>query len=92
MPVTYVHIELPDHKKDQIYSPSSIIQEYFNPGEVLSVDTFLTICTKSLNEASERVRQKFGYACTSAMAESQRINTLCQNYDTSKKIKIVSIK
>lgn len=92
MPVTYIHIELPDQKKDKIYSPSSVIREYFNPGEIHSIDNFLTICSKGLNEASERVRQKFGYACTSAIAESQRMNTVCKNYDTSKKIKIISIK
>ncbi|KAA1243129.1 MSMEG_0570 family nitrogen starvation response protein [Aquimarina sp. RZ0] len=92
MPVTYVHIELPDRRTDQIYSPSSIIETYFNPGDDLPIDTFLSICSEGLEEASERVRQKFGYACTSAIAEYQRIHVLCQNYDSSKKIKIISIK
>ena len=92
MPITYVHIELPDQTKDQIYSPSSVIKEYFNPGEDLTVSKFLTTCNEGLQEASERVRQKFGYACTSAIAESQRIHTLCKNYDSSKKIKIISFK
>ena len=92
MPVTYVHIEWPDHKTDHLYSPSSVIQEYFKPGEDLSIEIFLATCTKGLNKASERVQQKFGYACTSAMAELERINILCQDYDISKKVKIVSIK
>ena len=92
MPVTYVHIEWPDHKVDRVYSPSSVIKDYFKPGEDLLVDVFLAACTKGLNNASERVRQKFGYACTSGMAELQRISNLCQDYDNSKKVKIVSIK
>ena len=92
MPVTYVHIEWPDHTIDQVYSPSRVIRKYFKPGEDLSIAMFSATCTKALNEASERVRQKFGMTCTAAMAESHRINTLCDAYDNSKKVKIVSIK
>ena len=92
MPVTYVYIEWPDHKTDQVYSPSSIIKKYFSSGEELTIENFLTACTEGLEKASERVQQKFGYACTSAMAETQRINLLCQAYGNSKKVKIVSIK
>lgn len=92
MPVTYVQIEWPDHKTDQVYSPSSVIKEYFKPGEDLSIEVFLATCTKGLQEANERVRQKFGYACMSTMAELERIHIICQEYDISKKVKIVSIK
>lgn len=92
MPVTYVHIEWPDHKTDKVYSPSSVIKEYFKSGEYLSIEKFLATCTKGLLEANERVRQKFGYACMSTMAESERIHILCQDYDASKKVKVVSIK
>jgi uncharacterized repeat protein (TIGR04042 family) len=91
MPITYVHIEWPDHKTGQVYSPSSVIKEYFKSGERLSVEKFLAACTEGLNAASERVQQKFGYTCTSAIAELERINILCQNYDISKKVKIISV-
>ena len=91
MPVTYVHIEWPNHKTDHVYAPSSVIQEYFKSGEYLSVEIFLAACSEGLHKASERVEQKFGYSCTSAIAELERINTICQNYDTSKKVKIVSV-
>jgi uncharacterized repeat protein (TIGR04042 family) len=91
MPVTYVYIEWPDNKTDKVYSPSSVIKEYFRPEEYLSIEEFLATCIEGLKAADERVLQKFGYACTSAMAESQRINSICQNYDISKKVKIISI-
>ncbi|CAM4293800.1 MSMEG_0570 family nitrogen starvation response protein [Zobellia roscoffensis] len=89
MPITYVNIEWPDNQKDQVYSPSSVINEYLKPGESLSLEEFLTRCTTGLNEASERVRLKFGYSCTSAQAESSRISEKCQNYDAKKIVKIV---
>ena len=91
MPVTYVHIEWPDRTIDHVYSPSSVIRKYFKSEEYLSIEMFSATCTKALNEASERVRQKFGITCTAAKAESQRINALCETYDNSKKVKIVSI-
>lgn len=92
MPVTYVNIEWPDSQTDQIYSPSSVIEEYFKVGESISINDFLTKSNEGLAEASERVRKKFGYACTSAQAESDRIKERCDVYDASKKVKIISIK
>ncbi len=91
MPVTYIDIEWPDQQSDRIYSPSSIIEDYFNPGESISMGQFLTACTEGLEEASERVRQKYGYACTSALAESSRIAKRCQEYDGTHEVKIISI-
>lgn len=92
MPVTYVHIEWPDSRTDQIYSPSSVIEEYFKAGESVIITDFLTKCNDGLTEASERVRKKFGYACTSAQAESYRIKERCQEFEASKKVKIIAIK
>ncbi len=91
MPVTHVHIEWPDQKADQIYSPSSIIKEYFKPAEELAMADFLTACTESLNQASQRVEKKFGFECTSASAELQRVEFLSRAYDHSSKVKIISI-
>ena len=92
MPVTYVHIEWPDQETDQVYSPSSVIEDYFIPGASLSVEEFSTTCSKGLTEASERVRQKFGYACTSAQAELHRISEKCKTFDKTLSVNIVAIK
>lgn len=92
MPVTYVHIEWPDQIKDQLYSPSSVVKEYFNTNQEISVAEFNLACSESLNEASNRVAQKFGFGCTSAMAELQRIQSECKKYNETEKIKILAIK
>ncbi len=92
MPITYVHIEWPDKQKDQIYSPSSVIENYFKIGDSITVNDFLKKNNEALAEASERVRKKFGYACTSAQAESHRIKEKSDEYESSKKVKIISIK
>lgn len=88
MPITYLDIEWPDHEKDQVYSPSSIIEDYFKPEENLAIEEFSKRCNKALYEASERVRLKFGYGCTSAQAESLRITAKCKEYDAEYKVKI----
>lgn len=88
MPITYLDIEWPDQIKDQVYSPSSVIENYFKPEETLVIEEFSERCHKALHEASERVRLKFGYACTSAQAESLRILEKCKEYDAKYKVKI----
>ena len=92
MPVTYLNIEWPNEETDQVYSPSSVIQDYFTPGNLLPVDKFLQITNEALTEASERVRRKYGYACTSAQEEIRRVSLKCKDYDAINSVKIISIK
>lgn len=73
MPETYVEIRWPNGKKEHVYSPSSIIRDYFQAGTELPLGDFEARCIQALDHASERVRERYGYACTSAMAEKQRI-------------------
>ena len=92
MPVTYVNIEWPNQEFDKVYSPSSVIKEYFTEGDSLSVEEFLTKCNNALYEASERVKKKYGYACTTAQEELKRINEKCKDFHFLKNVKIISIK
>ena len=92
MPVTYVYIEWPDGETDQVYSPSSVVEEYFSPGGSMEIKAFAETCSESLAKASERVRQKFGYACTSAQAEQHRISERCKTFDKSSSVKIIAVK
>lgn len=85
-----MHIEWPNHEQDRIYSPSSIIKTFFKPQEKLTVKQFNKTCKQSLDEASKRVQQKYGYACTSAIAEAERIDELCEEYNQASIVKIVS--
>lgn len=91
MPITYVNIQWPNNQKDQIYSPSSVIKDYFEIGESMDISNFLSNSNNALTEASERVRKKFGYACTAAQAEAIRIKEKSEEFETSKKVKIISI-
>jgi uncharacterized repeat protein (TIGR04042 family) len=66
MPVTHFVVRWPDGEEERCYSPSSIVREYLHPGEY-PLDVFLSHTHNALSAASERVREKFGYACSSAL-------------------------
>ncbi|MBB3259087.1 putative repeat protein (TIGR04042 family) [Paraburkholderia bannensis] len=66
MPVTHFVVRWPDGEEERCYSPSSIVREYLRPGDY-PLDVFLDRTRDALAAASERVREKFGYACSSAL-------------------------
>lgn len=73
MPEVHMQIEWPDESSDRVYSPSSVIREFFEEGEQLSVSAFEERVTQALNRASERVREVYGMECASAKQELQRL-------------------
>lgn len=73
MPAVHFVVEWPDGDKVQYYSPSTIVHQYFDVEKPYSIEQFDDLCTRALTEASERVRAKFGYACTAAAGELEKI-------------------
>ncbi|WP_423820587.1 MSMEG_0570 family nitrogen starvation response protein [Salinisphaera sp. SPP-AMP-43] len=68
MPETWFNVRWPDDSRMRCYSPSSTITQFFEPGARYAVSEFVGIARAALTHASERVRAKYGYAC-SASAE-----------------------
>lgn len=73
MPEVYMRIQWPDESTDRVYSPSSVIRDFFEEGEELSVARFEERITEALTRASERVREVYGMECTSAKQELRRL-------------------
>jgi len=73
MPEVYMRIQWPDDTTDRVYSPSSVIRDFFEEGEEMSVDRFEARITDALTRASERVREVYGMECTSAQQELRRL-------------------
>ncbi|MCF0072999.1 MSMEG_0570 family nitrogen starvation response protein [Dyadobacter sp. CY261] len=78
MPETYLKVQLPNDREEVIYSPSTIIKQYFEQASVMSLDDFQNNCSQALHHASNRVYERFGYECTSAMGELARVNGLVE--------------
>ena len=75
MPEMRFLIRWPDGTAESCYSPSLVIKDYFAPGEAYRLDDFVAKSRTALNIASERVRAKYGFACSSAMDQLARIET-----------------
>jgi uncharacterized repeat protein (TIGR04042 family) len=80
MPEMRFTIRWPDGTQESCYSPSLVIKDYFSPGEAYPVSDFLTRSRTALTMASERVRAKFGFACTSAAAQLASIEAGCERF------------
>ncbi|AJG24161.1 MSMEG_0570 family nitrogen starvation response protein [Cupriavidus basilensis] len=80
MPVTHFRIRWPDQSEATCYSPSSVVTEFFVPGQDYTLDAFLAIARQALGSASERVRAKYGYACSSAMDQLEQIETTAARF------------
>lgn len=80
MPEMYFHVRWPDGEYEQCYSPSLVITDHLTPGETYPIEDFVARCETALNEASERVRQKYGFACSSAMDQLGRIHQKAEQF------------
>ncbi len=68
MPEMYLRLRWPDGAESDSYSPSSIIAEHFRPGERLEVQKFIDRARVALQAASDRVAERYGFACGRAAA------------------------
>ena len=66
-------VRWPDGRVEDCYSPSLVLHDHLTVGERYTVADFASRSRAALAVASERVRQKYGFACTSAAATTQQI-------------------
>jgi uncharacterized repeat protein (TIGR04042 family) len=91
MPEVLYTIELPDGARKQCYSPSTVVRDYFTEGEEMPVTEFRARSRKALAEASERVRAKFGFSCSSAASQLEEIEEFTRAYPGDQTVRIISI-
>lgn len=73
MPVMHFRIQWPDGDEANCYSPSLVIGDFFKPGEAYALEDFVERSRQALGIASERVREKYGFACSAAMDQLAQI-------------------
>lgn len=73
MPETFWTVRWPDGVEEKLYSPSSVVAELFEPGQSYPVPDFLQRARIAMERASNRVQRKYGFACSSAMEQLERI-------------------
>lgn len=85
MPETWFNVRWPDATVSRCYSPSSTVVDFFEAGTPYPLAEFSRRSRDALTQASERVRAKYGYAC-SASAEQlaaieRRVATFASDQD-----------
>jgi uncharacterized repeat protein (TIGR04042 family) len=80
MPEMRFLIRWPDGRAESCYSPSLVIKDFFAPGTTYPVSDFVERSRTALNIASDRVKAKYGFACSSAMDQLAKIETAAQTF------------
>ena len=80
MPAVNFVLLWPDGMEEKCYSPSTVVYDYLQVGETYSLDEFQTLSEAALLSASERVRQRYGYACSSASDQLKLIQARIDHF------------
>lgn len=76
MPEMTFTVRWPDGRVVDHYSPSLVVHDHLAAGATYPVADFRERAATALGIASERVRARFGFACTSAAASLADIDAL----------------
>jgi len=80
MPEIRFQIQWPDGREETCYSPSLVVKDYFKPGERYTLEDFLERARQSLRTASDRVQAKYGFPCSLALGQLEKIETRSAQY------------
>jgi uncharacterized repeat protein (TIGR04042 family) len=89
MPEMSVVVRWPDGREQDCYSPSLVMHEHLAEGEHYTVADFERRATHALGIASDRVRAKYGFACTSAAATTEQITRSAAAYGADDLVEVV---
>tara|TARA_R110000751_G_C13636573_1_gene466436 strand:- start:71 stop:355 length:285 start_codon:yes stop_codon:yes gene_type:complete len=81
MPEMHWTLRWPDGSEERCYSPSSVITDMFTPGESYPLTDFLHRARIAMERASNRVERKYGFACSSAMEQLDRIKRRAVDFE-----------
>lgn len=83
MPVVRFDVLWPDSTVMKCQSPSTVIRSFLTEDQVYSLADFLKATEIGLSQASERVRQKYGFACSAAADQLDLIQAKASQFSGS---------
>jgi uncharacterized repeat protein (TIGR04042 family) len=81
VPEMTFQVRWPDGSEADCYSPSLVMHDHLAAGSEYPLDDFVRRSTAALRVASERVRARYGFACTSAMQQEEEILRAAAGFD-----------
>ena len=91
MPEMTVTVRWPDGRVADCYSPSLVMHDHLSPGTTYRVDEFTERSRTALHLASERVRAKYGFACTASAASLERIERSASTFDAHALVEVLDM-
>lgn len=88
MPEVRLQLEWPDGQTSEFYSPSTVVLDHLRPGDALSVAELERVGVRALQEASERVRARYGFACTRTDEEERRLRQRLSGYASEATVRV----
>ncbi|MDR6954253.1 putative repeat protein (TIGR04042 family) [Ancylobacter sp. 3268] len=75
MPEMRFRIAWPDGSAEECYSPSLVIRDHFEEGEVYPLAEFIARARTALTIASDRVAARYGHPCSLALGQLARLES-----------------
>jgi uncharacterized repeat protein (TIGR04042 family) len=84
-------VQWPDGRVQRCYSPSLVMHDYLVSGAEYTVAEFRDRSARALHEASERVRAKFGFACSSAAWTQSEISSAAEEFPATANVRVLAM-
>ncbi|MQA34036.1 MSMEG_0570 family nitrogen starvation response protein [Modestobacter roseus] len=81
MPEVEFDVQWPDGDHQQVYSPSTVVEEVFDVGTGYPLHRFLALSRAAMAEASHRVEARWGFPCSRAAATLTSIERAAARFD-----------
>ena len=91
MPEVIFKIKWPSGDIESCYSPSTSILNYLEAGKSYSVEDFVSLSSKALEIASQRVMERYGFRCTSAESQVSKILTTAKSFGAKETVTCLSM-
>ena len=88
MPEVRFQLEWPDGHSSTLYSPSTVILDYLRPGDSLLISELEVRGVGALRAASERVRARYGFACTRTDEEESQLRQCISRYSSDDTVRV----
>ncbi len=89
MPEMIFTVRWPDQTITDCYSPSTIVKDYFCEGQSYPLPEFVALSRTALTMASDRVRARYGYACSSALDQLTQIEYHARQFNEAGNAQVV---
>lgn len=91
MPEMTFDVRWPDGVAQQCYSPSLVVHDHLVAGSAYTVADFVARTDRAMAQASDRVRAKFGFACTSAAATAEAVQLAAARYAPDAEVRVLGM-